>query len=145
MDELEMENKFNNIISDKLSDNNSFLTIKYNIRIEQLKHSKFVLKTLGGKKSMKDYRMVRKYDILTINNKERLIKLVIDDTILYYITIDEFFNILHSTHSTIGHGGRCSIDSELKSIYCNITNETIMAYLNLCTHCQKKSSNPKRG
>ncbi|XP_050532607.1 KRAB-A domain-containing protein 2-like [Daktulosphaira vitifoliae] len=37
------------------------------------------------------------------------------------------------------------MDSELKSKYCNITNETIMAYLNLCTHCQKKSSNPKRG
>ncbi|XP_022175233.1 KRAB-A domain-containing protein 2-like [Myzus persicae] len=94
---------------------------------------------------MKDYRMVRKYDILTINNKERLIKPVNDDTILYYVTIDELFNILHSTHSTIGHGGRCRMDSELKSKYCNITNETIMAYLNLCTHCQKKSSNPKRG
>jgi len=37
------------------------------------------------------------------------------------------------------------MDSELKSKYCNITNETIMAYLNQCTHCQKKSSNPKRG
>ncbi|CAI6349619.1 unnamed protein product [Macrosiphum euphorbiae] len=96
MDELEMENKFNNIISDivqkKRSDNNSFLTIidEYNIHIEQLKHSKFVLKTPGEKKSMKDYRLVRKYDILTINNKERLIKPINDDsaigTILYYVT-----------------------------------------------------------
>lgn len=86
---------------------------------------------------MKDYRMVRKYDILTINNKERLIKPVNGDTILYYVTIDELFNILHSTHSTIGHVGRCRMDSKLKSKYCNITNETIMAYLNLCTHCQK--------
>lgn len=37
------------------------------------------------------------------------------------------------------------MDSELKSKYCNITNDTIVAYLNLCTHCQKKSSNPIRG
>ncbi|KAL4103913.1 hypothetical protein QTP88_019230 [Uroleucon formosanum] len=133
-------------VKKKRSDNNSFLTVdEYNIRIEELKHSKFVLKTPGEKKSMKDYRMVRKYDILTINNKERLIKPVHDDTILYYVTIDELFNILHSTHSTIGHGGRCRMDFELKSKYCNITNETIMAYLNLYTHCQKKSSNPKRG
>jgi len=150
MDELEMENKFNKIISDiikkKCSDNNSFLTIdEYNIRIEQLKHSKYVLKTPGEKKFMKDYRMVRKYDILTINNKERLIKPVNDDTILYYVTIDELFNILHSTNSTISHGERCRMDSKLKSKYCNITNETIMAYLNLCTYCQKNSSNPKRG
>lgn len=50
MNELEMKNKVNNIISDivkiKRRDNNSFLTIyKYNIRIKQLKHSTFVLKT----------------------------------------------------------------------------------------------------
>jgi len=62
MDELEMKNKFNNIISyivqNKCSDNNSFLTIdEYNIRIKLLKHSKFVLKT-PGEKSMKNYRMV---------------------------------------------------------------------------------------
>jgi hypothetical protein len=37
------------------------------------------------------------------------------------------------------------MDSELKSKYCNIMDETIMAYLNLCTHCQKKSSNSKNG
>lgn len=54
MDKLEMESKFNNIICDiineKLSDNNSFLTIdEYNIRIEQLKHLKFELKTSGEK------------------------------------------------------------------------------------------------
>jgi len=84
-----------------------------------------VLKTPGEKKSMQDYRMVGKYDILTINNKERLIKSLNDDTILYYITIDELFNILHLTHSTIGHGGRHRMDSELKSKYCNITSAVL--------------------
>jgi hypothetical protein len=44
MDELEIKNKFNNIISDifkkKRSDNNSFLTVvECNILIEQLKYS----------------------------------------------------------------------------------------------------------
>jgi len=72
-----------------------------------------VLKTPKEKKYMKDYQMVRKYDILTINNKERLFKPVNDDTI-YSITIDELFNILHSTHSSISHGGRYRMDSELK-------------------------------
>lgn len=53
---------------------------------------------------MISYRMVRKYDILTIHNKDRLIEPVNDDAILHYVTTDELFNILHSTHSTIGHG-----------------------------------------
>jgi hypothetical protein len=71
-----------------------------------------VLKTLREKESMKDYQTVRKYDILTLNNKERLIKPANKDTILYYVTIDELINILHSTYSTIGHGGRYRMDSK---------------------------------
>lgn len=51
---------------------------------------------------MKYYRMVRKYDILTLNNKERLIKPVTGVILYYtvYVTIDELFNILHSFHSS---------------------------------------------
>ncbi|CAI6349620.1 unnamed protein product [Macrosiphum euphorbiae] len=35
------------------------------------------------------------------------------------------------------------MDSVLKSKYCNITNETIMAYLNLCTHFNQRQENIK--
>lgn len=143
-----MRNKFNTIISElickKRSDNKSFLTQEeYSARLEQLNHAKFVLKTPGAKKSTKDYRMVRKYDTLTVSGTERLIKPVIGDTVLYYVTIDKLFDILHWTHLAIGHGGRNRMDSALKSKYCNITNETIMSYLSLCTHCQKKSYNSR--
>lgn len=55
--------------------------------------------------------------------------------ILYFVTIDELFNILHSTHYSWWK--RYKMDSELKSKYCNITNETIRTYLNLCTNCQQ--------
>lgn len=148
MDEVEMKSKFDTIISEliskKRSDNKSFLTREeYHGRLEQLNHAKFVLKTPGAKKSTKDYRMVRKYDTLTVNGTERLIKPVVGDNVVYYVTNDELFDILHWTHMAIGHGGRNRMDSALKSKYCNITNETIMAYLSLCTHCQKKSSNSR--
>jgi len=33
---------------------------RYNIRIEQLKHSKFAMKTLREKNCMKNYQMVHK-------------------------------------------------------------------------------------
>lgn len=50
------------------------------------------------------------------------------NTIFYYVTIDELFNI----------------QQNLKTKYCNIMNKTILTYLNVCIHCQKKSSNSRR-
>jgi len=44
------------------------------------------LKTVGEAKTMKDYRVVRKYNILKINGKERLIRPV-DEKMLYCITL----------------------------------------------------------
>lgn len=35
--------------------------------------------------------------------------------------------------------------AEIKNKYCNVTKESIMLYLQLCSHCQKKSTNKKRG
>jgi len=55
--------------------------------------------------------------------------------LLYYVKIDELFDILHETHSAIGHGGRNRMMAELKNKYCNITNETVMIYLKLCVQC----------
>jgi len=104
-----------------------------------------VLKTSGKKRLWKiiDWYL-RKYDIFTINNKERLIKPLNGDILLRYnwrvIQYFAFHSFYHCPRWKI-----CGIDSELKSKYWNITNETIMTYLNLCTHCQKKSSNPKIG
>lgn len=85
--------------------------------------------------------MVRKYDTSKINGTERLIKPMIGNNILFNVTNGELFDILHWSHIAIGHGRRNRMDSELKSKYCNITNETIMAYLSDCCHCQNKSSN----
>lgn len=67
-----------------------------------------MLKTPGKKKSMKYYRMVRKHDILTINNKERLIKPVtsVIGTILYCISL-RLTNCSIFCIQLIIHGGRC--------------------------------------
>lgn len=35
--------------------------------------------------------------------------------------------------------------AELKNKYCNVTNETVMVYLKLCSQCQKKTVHLKRG
>ena len=46
---------------------------------------------------------------------------------------------------TVGHGGRNRMMAVLKTKYCNVTTEAVMAYLGLCSNCQVKQSNPKRG
>ncbi|XP_015375296.1 PREDICTED: uncharacterized protein LOC107169874 [Diuraphis noxia] len=60
--------------------------------------------------------MVRKYEILMVNGKERLIKLVSESNniMLYYVSNEELFDILHTTHSSIGHGGRNRMVAEIK-------------------------------
>ena len=57
----------------------------------------------------------------------------------------KFFDIIHETHISNGHGGRNRMMKELKGKYKNITVELIVIYLNLCEPCQKKLSISKKG
>lgn len=52
------------------------------------------------------------FDILTVNGKDKLIKPVINDAVLYYVTNYNLFDILHLTHSAIdlGRRNRRSVD-----------------------------------
>lgn len=107
-----------------------------------------MLSTAGSKKTVKHYRLVRKYDIISINGKERLIRPVAGTSqsiVLYYAINEELFDILHNSHIAIGHGGRNRMVAEINKQYCNITKESIMTYLRLCAQCQKKSPNPRKG
>lgn len=145
IDKNTMRSNFNEqiqlILMNKREDNNAFLsTSDYSRVIQQVKKSKKSLNTVGEKKTTKDYRVIRKYDILVMNGKEHLIRPIDEkNVVLYYATIDELFDILYDTHSAIGHGGRNRMVSELKNNYCNITNETIMVFLKLCAECHKKT------
>ena len=82
---------------------------------------------------------------MTTNGIERIIRPIENNVILYYATVDEVFDILHETHSSIGHGGRNRMVYDLKKKYVNITQEVVMLYLRLCIPCQKKASNKKKG
>ncbi|XP_060882125.1 KRAB-A domain-containing protein 2-like [Metopolophium dirhodum] len=68
-----------------------------------------------------------------------------DSDVLYYVTVDELFEVIHTAHLTVGHGGRNRTMAVLKTKYCNVTTEAVMGYLGLCSNCQVKQSNPKRG
>jgi len=56
----------------------------------------------------KDYKNVRKYDIITVSGKDYLIKNVkyTASNVIYFVTNEDLFDILNTCHTSIGHGGR---------------------------------------
>lgn len=96
--------------------------------------NKVVLRTPGEKKNVKDYRTVRKYDVLVIDGRERLIRPPAKTgggpaaEPLSYVTNDELFDALHRAH-----GGRCRMVKRPRGSYCNVTKEAVMTYLKLCS------------
>jgi hypothetical protein len=55
------------------------------------------------------------------------------------------FEVIHIAHLAVGQGGRNWMMAVLKTKYCNVTTEQVMAHLGLCSNFQVKLSNPKRG
>lgn len=115
---------------------------KYCAVIEDVKQAK-----LKQKKESVDYRRLKKYDVIEVHGKEKLIAPVTGENsvILYYVHAEEVFDLLHDTHLKIGHGGRTRMEKELQAKYKNVTKEAITLYLRLCKPCQIKLSNPKKG
>lgn len=153
MEVNDLRNKFvenlETLIKLKRDDNNAFLSAsEYEIKISEVKNAKLVLSTGKTKKSVKHYRIVRKYDVITINQRELLIKPIaesLDSQVVFYARKEDLFEIIHNAHLAINHGGRNRMGAEISKQYCNVTKETIMLYLRLCSQCQKKNSKLRKG
>ena len=117
--------------------NSTYLTkIKYYELISEVKQLK--LKPRG-------HKLLKKYDVITVSNVEKLIVPVREgNDFKYYVFNEELFNIINDTHLTIGHNERNRMEYELNKKYKNITRESIMLYLNLYNSCQKKGSTAKK-
>jgi len=102
---------------------------------------------LKGKQTV-HYRRLKRFDILSIGGEEKLTVPLSAEKIeiLYYVTFDELFNVIHEAHIAVGHGGRTRMIKELNRKYKNVTVESIVTYLRLCEPCQeKKQRNLKKG
>jgi hypothetical protein len=122
-------------------DNNFYLTSeRYNYLLNEVK----VAKSVKGKQTV-HYRRLKRYDILNIGSEEKLtVPLSAEKPeIMYYVTFDELFNVIHEAHIAVGHGGRTRMIKELNHKYKNVTVESVVTYLRLCEPCQKKQKTPK--
>lgn len=94
-----------------------------------------------------EYRRLKRYDILTIGDVDKLIEKRISDEeqIRYFCHTDELYSIIHKAHIETGHKRTRCLDKELKLKYCNITRDVINIYLSLCQTCQLKKKQHGRG
>lgn len=135
----EMKDRFNARLRELTSmkgQNTQILSKKaYQETIEKVK----VTKKKTANKKPEDYQRLRRYDILTIGNIEKLIVPVKQtDLLKFYTHTEEVFEIIDETHISLGHAGRNKMSTELHSRFKNITREMIHIYIELCETCQKK-------
>jgi hypothetical protein len=103
-------------------------------------------KSVKGKQTV-HYRWLKRFDILNIGGEYQLtVPLSAEKRgILYYVTFDELFNVIHEAHIAVGHGGRTRMMKELNRKYKNMTIESIVTYLRLCEPSQQKQRTLKKG
>ncbi|XP_070182237.1 KRAB-A domain-containing protein 2-like [Littorina saxatilis] len=81
------------------------------------------------------------FEVLKCGDIERLVQKRTDTTeesILYYATLEETYDIVKRAHVATGHGGRDRMEKELHKKYDNIPRHAIELYKSLCAECQKK-------
>uniref|UniRef100_A0A8C4XBG1 Integrase catalytic domain-containing protein n=1 Tax=Erpetoichthys calabaricus TaxID=27687 RepID=A0A8C4XBG1_ERPCA len=94
-----------------------------------------------------NYRIIQWYDVLTVQGCEKLIEPLSDarESVKKFVHAEELFDILYSTHLSIGHGGRDRMIKQLNTLYKNITQAQIKMFLDLCEPCQQKQKSAKKG
>lgn len=125
------------------SSNSTFLTDE---RYEMLINEVIATKN-APKRKPRDYWLLKRYDVLVVQNKNNLIFPVKSEVnrVLYYVKDSDLFDILHSVHVSIGHGGRDRMLKELSSRYKNVTRKDAEIFLQLCEPCQQKQKSQKKG
>lgn len=97
----------------------------YLITLSEVKEAN-LLKAESKPLSAKQYRRIKRFDIISINGVEKLIKKRKEDSdaILYFVSTDEVFPIIHQAHLDTGHKRHKGLSSIL--IEC-----TFLLYLSL--------------
>ncbi|CAK1553113.1 unnamed protein product [Leptosia nina] len=131
------EARLRDLLSTKGQNSHLFTKKHYLETIEKVKASK---KKTTGKKP-EDYQRLKRYDVLTIGNIEKLIVPVKQtDLIKFYVHTEELFDIIHEQHKIMGHVGRTKMGAELNLRFKNVTREMISLYLSVCPQCEKKTT-----
>ncbi|GBM33452.1 KRAB-A domain-containing protein 2 [Araneus ventricosus] len=140
-----MKNRFYSNLFSKDSKYNSVLMTKqkYDSIIEDVKR----IKVSKKKESSRDYRIIERYDVLTVQGCDKLIEPLSDvrQSVKMFVHADELFDVLCFAHLSIGHGGRDRMIKQLNTAYKNVTQAQIKLFLDSCEVCQQKQKSDGRG
>ncbi|XP_068224298.1 KRAB-A domain-containing protein 2-like [Palaemon carinicauda] len=95
-------------------------------------------------KSRHEYYLLSKYEVLQCGDVEKIIKKrqTLYESPVYYVSIEDTFDIVKRAHVATDHGGRDRMTKELQVKYDNIQRDTIELFKSLCLECQKKRKRP---
>ncbi|KAK6178643.1 hypothetical protein SNE40_011172 [Patella caerulea] len=99
----------------------------------------------GGTKNRHGYYLLSKFEILQCGDVEKLIKkrATQDEEPVYYVCIEDTYDVVKRAHTATGHGGRDRMAKEVNKKYANITREALEIFKSYCQECQKKRKRPK--
>lgn len=91
-------------------------------------------------KSRHEYYLLSKYEVLQCGDVEK--RQTPDEKPVYYVSIEDTFDIVKRAHVATGHGSRDRMSKELQVKYANIQRDTVELFKSLCQECQKKRKRP---
>ena len=93
-------------------------------------------------KSRRDYYLLNKYEVLQCGDIEKLIKKRRrpQDDILYYVSIDDTYDIIKWAHLATGHGGRDRMLKEIGKKYAHITEYALQLFRSYCLEYQRREN-----
>ena len=104
---------------------------RYNNILREVKEAQ-ILRKNNQPLTSKHYRRLKRYDVMKISYKQKLIESGsgenCDSNIRYYCKMDELFDVLETAHVNIGHRrargkGECFVcDSQKHSVYLWLSN-----------------------
>jgi len=82
-----------------------------------------------------------RYEIMQCEDVEKLIKRRQDpeESPVYYVSIEDTFEVIKRVHLATRHGGRDRMTKEINKKYANITREALELFKSFCEECQKKT------
>ncbi|CAH0727948.1 unnamed protein product, partial [Brenthis ino] len=135
VDREEFYRRVHELLQSKTAPNTFLLTAaKYARLLLQVKEAKTKIK-----KEPADYRRIKRYDIISTPQGERLVMANTDGKKQQmFVGLEEIYDIIREYHIKMNHAGRTRLMNAIKPKYKNITTQIVMLYLSLCEGCKNK-------
>ena len=140
-----MEERFREQLAVLKSKNKKSVLLTKDEYFELIEEVKVAAACADRAKTQRQYYVIRRYQILQCGDVEKLIKKRSDISesasevqTLYFVHMDDMYDIIKRAHIGTGHGGRDKMLKTLSGKYANITSDVVELYKSLCTECLQK-------